>query len=327
MLTINNVSDFVYENCDKISVSKNGEHFHTRCPLCGDSSKSKSKKRFHIEYTDDNCKYHCFNCDEAGDFYKLYSIIKGISRKQAWKEHHIYDSKQIKQFLKNDKPVLKKTVTALSTVSWIMDDCLSIEDTPTGYMQKKYITILKKFIDDRMIKIPVFISYKGRYKDRIIMPIYDGDDMIYFQGRTINGSDPKYLNPSIDKSLIVFNRDSFVKGQPIFITEGLLDAQSIGNNGTCCLGKNITDDFLDIIYKYTKDIYIVLDNDEDGKEALKKLLKTSKYSQKLKYFVMPYEYQHIKDINKYIVTYSESDVVDFIQSNSYSLGNAISRLK
>jgi len=330
MLTINSVSDFVYENCDKVSVSKNGEHFHTRCPLCGDSSKSRSKKRFHIEYTDDNCKYHCFNCSETGDFYKLYSILKNVSRKQAWKEYHVYNSKQIKQHIKSEKIQSKKNTKDLQkiiNISWIKNNCLSTNDIPTGYIQQNYINILKKFISDRKISIPVFIAYRGRYKDRIIIPIYDGDDIVYFQGRTINNNDTKYLNPSIDKSLIVFNKGNFVKSEPVFITEGILDAQSIGNNGTCCLGKSITDKFLDIIYKYTKDIYIVLDNDEDGKASLKSLMKTSKHRQNLKYFVMPYAFQHIKDINELLNTYDNININEFIIDNSYSLGNVISKLK
>jgi len=49
MLDLQIVSDFVYENFERVSSSKNGTHFLARCLLCGDSKKSKSKRRFNLD--------------------------------------------------------------------------------------------------------------------------------------------------------------------------------------------------------------------------------------------------------------------------------------
>ena len=328
MLTIDNVSDFVYETCSKVSVSRNGTHFHARCPLCGDSKKSQSKKRFHIEYTDDNCRYNCFNCSRKGDFYGLYAEFKGMSRQEAWKKFHKYNSDQAKSRLNKkehkDQPKISNDTTYFN---WIKDDCLCINDKPNGYIQTKYYDVLKQFIDDRIINIVIYIAYKGKFKDRIIIPIYDGDDIVYFQGRTINDNDVKYLNPVADKQSIIFNKDNFIQGEPIYITEGIIDAQSIGNNATCCLGKEISDEFLDTLYEYTDDVYIVLDNDEDGIKSLEKLMKTSKYNQKLYYFLMPLSFSGYKDINMIVVDHKNIDIVKFVTQNSHSIGKTVSRLK
>lgn len=329
MLTLTNVSTFVYENCNNVSTSKGGAHFHTRCPLCGDSKQSLSKKRFHIEFEDDNCKYNCFNCGRSGDFYGIYSEFKGMSRKEAWKKFHTYNSDSIKSMIKPKKIIEQpKTILKSTNFNWILDDCISMDDNPHGYISTQYYNILKQFIIDRKIKIPIFIAYKGKFKDRIILPIYDGEDIIYFQGRTINGNDNKYFNPKVEKQNIIFNKNKFIKNKPIFITEGIIDAQSINNNTTCCLGKEINDDFLDILYTYTNDIYVVLDNDEDGIKSLKKLMERSKHNQKLNYFLMPLDFIEYKDINMIVVDKTNKiEIVEFIMTNSYSIGKTLSNLK
>jgi hypothetical protein len=49
MPTLNEVTDFACANLEFLTISKNGTHFYSRCPMCGDSDKSKYKKRFHIQ--------------------------------------------------------------------------------------------------------------------------------------------------------------------------------------------------------------------------------------------------------------------------------------
>jgi len=204
--------------------------------------------------------------------------------------------------------------------NWIKKDCIHVNDTVDGYINTLYHGILKKFIEDRRITTDIFIAYKGRFKDRIIIPIYEGGNIIYFQGRTINGNDIKYLNPVSDKQNIIFNKDNFIQNKPIFITEGIIDAMSISVNATTCLGKEISDEFLSKLYEYTDSIYIVLDNDEDGISSLKKIIETSKYNQKLNYFIMPFNFDNHVDINSIKMGNYDIDIENFIVENSYTIG-------
>jgi len=103
-----------------------------------------------------------------------------------------------------------------------------------------------------------------------------------------------------------------------------LDAQSIEKNGTCCLGKEISDEWLrNLIKKIKSDktqnkIIIVLDNDEDGKKSLTKIINSSIYSNMLKYFIMPKKFSHIKDMNMLRVKHGNLNIKRFIDENSYS---------
>ena len=319
MLTLEDVHEFVYEQCSKVSTSFSGTRFHCRCPLCGDSVISERKKRFHLEYMDDDCRYNCFNCGQSGNFYTLYSLLTGTDKKEAWKKFHTYNYTSIRtKWLKTTKPK-EEPKDVQDNFNWIKDHCITIDDTPIGYMQLKYYSILKEFIDDRKITIDVYICLDGRYKHRLIIPIFDNIDIIYFQARSIyDDAENKYLNPVAEKQNIIFNKDKFIKNDPIFVTEGILDAQSINSNGTCSLGKTITDDFLSKIYEYTDDIYIVFDNDKSGYIALSNIIKTSEYSTKLKYFLMPKIFCDHKDINNIIVKSKLKNIDKFIIENSFS---------
>ena len=324
MLELEDVRNFVYATCENVSTSKGGTHFHARCPLCMDSEKSKSKKRFHLEYTDDNCKYHCFNCDQKGDFYGLYSTLKSIDRDKVWKLYHNFND--IKSIWKHHQTeLIVEQPKQTDNFNWILSDCLTVNDVPDGYIQTKYLESLKQFIEHRKINIDVFVACRGIYQNRIIIPIYEGSDIVFFQARAVDGRQPKYLNSVTSKQDIIFNKDNFVKDDPIFVTEGVLDAQSIGNNGTTCLDREIIDDFIEKLFEYSDKLYIVLDNDQSGMESLRKLIKTSKYRNKLNYFLINRYYKQYKDINMLVMN-TDIEVQQYIINNSYSMGKTAAKL-
>ena len=313
------VNDFVYEYCSNITYNNN--KWHCRCPLCGDSKKSITKKRFHISYNNGTPVYNCFNCNDGGSFISLYMRLKGLSYQEAYQELFKYDSnKIIKKLSKSTLIKQKSKLKPIINYNHILDNCIKTEQK--GIIYNRYNKILQDFITSRKIPhtIKLYICFTGYFKDRIIIPIYDeNDDIIFFQGRCIKPKqEPKYLMPNTEKSHIIYNKPNFDKNESIIVTEGLIDAFMIGNQGTTCLGSSITDIFLDELYKLTdKDVVICLDNDEAGKVSLKKLLKESKYRNKLKFFVYPSQFQTHKDLNEIIVNNDINNVYQFVINNSY----------
>jgi hypothetical protein len=228
MIDLQAVSDLIYDFFEKVSVSGNGTHFHARCALCGDSKKSKSKKRFHMDYNGGNPIYHCFNCDRSGSFLQLYSMLHGISVEEAYNIFQKFDVENLTRQLSPKK--VEKVITEIEyeNHNWILDDCLTRWSNPDGIIQLKYLTELKSFIKKR--KIPdeyhIYIAYKGEYKSRIIIPVFDvNKDIIYFQARRIPGTDiePKYKNPTMTKGDIILNKFRFDPDKYIIITEGLMN--------------------------------------------------------------------------------------------------------
>lgn len=326
MLSLEFVSDFVYSNCENVSTSKDGTHFLARCPLCGDSKKNKRKRRFNLDYNGGKPIYHCFNCDSSGSFLKLYSIINCISISDAIKEFEKYDSNYIIQRLSNNRRE-KKVVEKMKYEdhSYILKDCISEDDKGNTVFIKNVKKMLKNFKNSRYIPegFKVFYAYKGEYSNRIILPLYNKDGlMYYFQGRSISNSIiPKYKNPTLSKGNIIFNEHKFDRKKPIIAVEGLLDALTIGDQGTAYLGSSIKDEFIEKLLSLTdRNVIISVDNDDAGSETLYKIFKNSKHKKRtrVRYFIFSEKYKDCSDINELKIKHKIENIYDYVVNNSIS---------
>jgi len=332
IMTLDFVREFVYQNFPKITTSKGGTHFHGRCVLCGDSRKSKSKKRFHLDFNNGEPVFHCWNCGASGTFATLYSQVKGISISQALTELNKFDPDQIAKTLLSSKPkVIENNIPEYTIHNNILKDCLGISDNPEGIIQTEYKKALLKFIEERKIpsEIQVYVAYQGEYKGRIIIPIFKGKDIVYFQGRSLEPNpDRKYKNPPITKDHIIYNLDHFQRDKYIIITEGLLDAMQISNQGTSMLGKVLSDNLVQTLLTLSdKGIIVAFDNDGDGKKALLSYLKEGKFSHRIKYFIIPSKYKQIKDLNDLSVKCNIGNIYDFVVNNSFSKFDTLIKVK
>ena len=334
MIDLGFVSEFVFQHFEGVKVQ--GTHFLARCILCGDSKKSDFKKRFNLDWNNGNPGYHCFNCGRHGSFVQLYSILKGISEEEAVKEIFKkkinWDTASIKN--KCSTRILDvPECLPIENFNHIIKDCFDINSNPDSIISKALIEALKKFYADRKINVVnhrMYVAGNGEYKNRIIIPIYDvNDNIIYFQARRIPGTkkDPKYKNPISPKELIIMNEHLFDHTKPIVVTEGIIDAWMIGNQATTCLGKEISEAFLDHLFKLNKKVIIALDNDVEAKRALRKFINENKYSQKCKYFLYPFEFNKFKDINNIVVENDINfDMYDIILKNSCDYSTAYTKL-
>lgn len=344
MINYDVVNQFVYEHLSLITTSKNNTHWHARCPLCGDSKKSERKKRFHLDYNNGNPIWNCFNCNQSGSFLDIYAQIKCIDIEEAKMELFGFDT--IRDRLSNREIFLnnqqKDKKINYDTFNWIREKSISRFEKPGGIMSKKYKEILDKFIRDRKIKTSydILICLEGEYKSRIIVPVIDrNDNIIYFQARRLPDSNiqPKYINPKVEKSTIILNEDKFDNNKDIVITEGLLDAFSIGNQATSCLGGIFSDEFIGIVQNYTsKNIILAFDNpfvDKAGYRNIFNFIRGSKkkppsvYNKKVKYFIPSKEHIDVKDINMIDVKYSINNMYEYIVQNSYSYMETYVKLK
>jgi hypothetical protein len=334
MITLDVVSNFVYEICENVTTSKNGTHFLARCPICGDSKKNTRKRRFNLDYNNGNPIYHCFNCpgdDGSGTFLQLYSTHNRITISQALKDLSKYDPDYLTQKLSDRKK--NKVVDDIEhdNFNYILKDCIDEHETVNSIVKKSYQVTLQEFISDRCIPddYMLYIAYSGKYQGRIIIPIRDkNNDIVYFQARATDSSMlPKYDNPTLQKGDAILNKPNFDRDNHIIITEGILDAIVIGNQGTTCLGTYITDDFIKELSQLTdKGIIIALDNDEAGQNGVLKFIKDSIFCNNVRYFMFPRKYNY-DDINKYVMENSDSDVYQFVIDNTYSKMAILSYLK
>lgn len=314
MPDISFVYSFVQESFPNVSISRNGTHFNFRCPFCGDSEKNLHKKRFHLQFrNEESIFFNCFNCPAKGNFYDLYGAVKGISSDEAFKELNKFNADRVKKRV-SDTSTYKKTQIDFNTKNifneFLEKACIPDNHIPSGHIEAVLLKILLDFKKERKINQQLYICKEGTFQKRIIIPVFNGDNCVFFQGRRIlETMNPKYLNPSVEKENIILNKDVFDREKYIIVTEGILDAYSVGNQGTAALGASISDMFLEELFKYTdKGIIIALDNDSAGLEQVAKIIKDSYFNKRLSYFFL----DKYKDLNAFLVDSDCSDVYKYI---------------
>lgn len=312
------------------------DYIDARCPYCGDSKTKPYARRFRINYYPQYDQYiaKCFRCGEACDIISLHSYLNGVSYLKSKKilENRYFDPQDLKERLqKKRNKILNKEIKEKS-IDYELDinlekECFSPEDNPSSRQDKRLVQYLNEFMKERQLPVKCFVAHTGRYKNRIIVPIYLNNEMVYFQGRAIfDDQVPKYLNPRTEKENIIMNSDKFDRNYNIIITEGPVDAYMINNQGTAPLGGiNLTYEFIKKLRQYTnQDLIIAFDNirkDKASKEIINRITKKNfKEYKTLKYFIMPDKFKEEKDLNDLVRKglVNREEMYDFICNNTYS---------
>lgn len=121
----------------------------------------------------------------------------------------------------------------------------------------------------------------GRWKFRIIIPIYYNNQLVSWTARSILSKEqlkeydiPRYKNLSIEESVInpkdiFFNLDN-CKKDVVVLTEGSFDVMRFGDDWMCSLGTQLTQNQLKLLYERFSKVYIMFDNEVEAQEKARK---------------------------------------------------------
>ena len=123
-------------------------------------------------------------------------------------------------------------------------------------------------------------GFYDRFRDRLIFPILDSQDrIIAFGGRCFGDEQPKYLNspetPVFIKNKTLYGlniaRKTIPKEDRVIVVEGYMDviaAQSAGfENAVATLGTALTEEHVNVISRFTKNVVLAFDSDSAGMKA------------------------------------------------------------
>ncbi len=114
----------------------------------------------------------------------------------------------------------------------------------------------------------------GKYMGYIICPYYLEGKLVYFNARRYMFNGPRFNNPPVEdfgigKSMLIYNRDALYLYNRIFVMEGLMNAETVGDNAISFAGKSYSKWQLNEIIKSPVDkVIIALD-----REAIKLSIK------------------------------------------------------
>ena len=210
--------------------------YNFRCPICGDSQKTKSKARGYIYEVKANANFRCHNCGASMSFNNFLKKIDPVLQKQyameKFKEGHaggrnfVVDEPKF-TFIPpkfNKKLELPKASDNPRSSSYLTKRQIDASKFYYAEKFKKFVNTFKPTFDDT------------RYdEERIIIPLYYKNSLIGFQGRSIGWNSVKYITVMInDDAPKIYGLDNIRTDAPVYVTEGPFDSTFISNSIAMC---------------------------------------------------------------------------------------------
>jgi len=220
-----------------------------KCQVCGDY-----KERAGFLFDDGNTVYSCFNCSEKAVYDPLkhkHVVPKNI--KKVLTAFGIPEEEIVKTISFNFFKPQDKQVTQAEQKPTGLELPNKEAPLPTGSVlvssgQNEWCEVAKRYLQSRSLKVSDldwYVTNETSYVGRLLIPYVFRGKTIYWQGRSLDDEmiSPRYKNPSVVKDNIFFNMDELYRytDEPLFVTEGPLDAVSIGKNAIALLGSTLTE--------------------------------------------------------------------------------------
>jgi DNA primase len=142
------------------------------------------------------------------------------------------------------------------------------------------------FDDSRLLEAGLLVSPEGgaeprlRFRERVMFPIIDeSGHHVGFGGRVIGNKEPKYLNSPesgvFQKRRTLYGmhtaRNAIRRASRAIVVEGYMDAIRLALAGieevVAPLGTALTEEQAELLVRYTREVYLLYDNDDAGLKA------------------------------------------------------------
>lgn len=299
-----------------------------RCDICGDSEKSRTKKRGGIFERGLILHYNCFNCgwahpfpkylkDFHPDMYQRYLFDLKLDKKIEYTyEDQVSRNAEPKKesIAQNPLRTLKKATDNTFSNQYLKSRKIPEDKLDLLYYTDKFYEYVNNVLPSK------FSDYSLKHDHpRLIIPMFDiMGTCIGIQGRSLEEyTDYRYIICMFNEDESpIFGLDRVDWNKTVYCTEGPLDSLFLENSIAMSGSSNMTLD---------KDVIIILDNEPRSKETVAKY---NKYiSKNYKICIWP-KYIKSKDINKMIIDgYSKEEVSKIINENIYQGIKAKIKLK
>lgn len=248
------------------------------CPYCG------KEKKFGINLSQNRC--NCFRCGEHPSPVNLIMYLENVD---SFEEvHKILQSGDFEGYhFKEEKVELKEKKTFFLPEGF---KSLTSGKSILARTARKYLKNRGFNIENLASKGWGYCN-QGKYLGYIIIPFKEHGQLVYFNARLYIGDGPKYNNPEVDvtglgKSFIIYNADALELYKTVYICEGAINAETIGENGIATGGKTIARYQVNRLIKSQVERFVILLDPDAKKEAIDLALKLCNFK-KVKVVYLP----------------------------------------
>jgi len=224
------------------------------CPYCGRPNK------FGV-----NLFLNRTNCFVCGNHAKPFFMVKELE--QLSENYQVFNILSLGDSLIYKEPEIEKIISDKPLVN-LPDGYKPINygDSKLAKMARRYL-INRGFNIEELSKKGYGYGTKGEYLGYIIIPFFYEGSLVYYNTRAFVKDGVKYKNPGMEdsgvaKSMILYNRDSLFIYDKIYLVEGALNADTLGDQGIATGGKKISKyQISDIVRSPVSKVVILLDPD------------------------------------------------------------------
>ena len=212
-------------------LSSNGINFDVRCPICAPTDPSKKK----LSIRTDNGANHCWVCG-----WRSRSIVPLVRKYGTQRQMEAVKTvlglggftSQVVTREREKPPLTLPNDFRLLTVAPTND--------PDVKAVWRYI-VSRGLSESDAWYFKFGVSNEPRWKRRVIMPSFDAEGRLnYFTARAIDPDRrPKYDNPDVDRTPVVFNEVNVNWGSPLVLCEGPFDLVKCPQNSVPMLGSDL----------------------------------------------------------------------------------------
>jgi hypothetical protein len=309
-------------------------YYNFRCPICGDSQKSKTKKRGWLIPSEDkqNLFFHCFNCSAAMNMSYFIHTVRPDLQKEYARENFKNNQNTImnavfkvkKEDFTEKIMTIDKSILGIEKITNLDGSHFARFYLLNRWIHSKYWDDIyytenfKKWVNETYL--PNKYQHITETDKRIVFPIHDiNGKLIGFQGRSL---DPNVENAFRFLTIKIIETDSpmyYGLNQKftddfINITEGIYDSLVI-NNSIAMLKLQINLFFLKQYFS-NKKIIFVFDNEPRNKDVIRVYDKIANI-ENFGLFIWP-KGVNVKDLNDLAkqTKWDQNQMTDFVKQNS-----------
>lgn len=222
---------------------KDDNIWNMRCPLCGDSRKSKTKARGYILGKEGRYMYTCHNCNASMSFGRFLEQVDPAAYEQYRRETFLERVGTTDRIVE-PAPDISKFITPKFIKYTALSDLRKISQLELIHPARKYVVSrqIPPVMHSRLFYAPKFKTWTNKLKPdkfdlskkdepRLVIPFVDqGGNLFGYQGRAFFDVEPRYITIILDEEKPrVYGLDRIDLKQQVYVVEGPIDSMFLHN--------------------------------------------------------------------------------------------------
>lgn len=306
---------------------KDDNVWNMRCPICGDSRKSKTKARGYILGKDGKFIYTCHNCGITIPFSKFLEQVDPAAYNEYRRETFLERVGNTERIVE-PAPDISKFITPKFIKYTALSELKKISQLEVDHPAKRYVVARKipSVMHSKLFYAPKFKTWTNKLKPdkfdlskkdepRLVIPFVDQNGNLFgYQGRAFFNVEPRYITIILDdEKPRVYGLEKLDVREKVFVVEGPIDSMFLPN--CIAMGSAYLDKTALKIGIVPSNTVMVYDNEPRNKDIVKAIDKSIDMGYNV--CIWPDSMQY-KDINEMICGgISSEDIQKIIEENTF----------